>query len=370
MPATSTDRARSESWHPVPASTSLDPHELSCGGHPCDSLETRDHAQSSCGDLLPGLGPPPDLRLPSALSSAGSMRHRSWWHDRLRIHRALEQAVPTGQRSTRFGLCGMSAHVQVSDQDPPEFRISSENCRDRWCRPCQRERSRIIAANIIEKLDSRPCRLITLTIRTEGMTLRAAVRKLYGSFTKLRQTTFWRSRVTGGCATCEIKLTQDGTRWHPHLHLLVEGDYVPAGHLAKKWHVITGDSFIVDVRMAADTTTAARYITKYLGKPVPSSIVRDHAHLTEAIKALTGRRMVSTFGNWQGLQLTETCSEVSWSNLCTYRELVDKVLDGDLDSRRILQHLLGQAGLDPSDLDNWIRETQTLHRQPDTLFDT
>ena len=264
----------------------------------------------------------------------------------------------------------MTAHVQVSDQDPPEFRISSENCRDRWCRPCQRERSRIIAANIIEHLDSRPSRLITLTIRTEGLTLRQGVAKLYTSFQKLRQTTFWKTRVTGGCATCEIKRTQDGLRWHPHLHLLVEGEYVPAGWLSKHWHKICGDSFIVHVTLADTATTAARYITKYLSKPVPSEIVRHHANLVEAIKALTGRRMVSTFGNWQGLQLTETCSDVSWSNLCTYRDLVDQVKRGDTDSRRILQHLLGQAGLDPNDLDTWLRETQALHRDDPTLFDT
>lgn len=370
MPATSTSRARSDSWHPLPSSTSLDHHEISCGERPCDSQETRDHEESSSRDL-----PARSLELggslsPRVLSSGVCLRHRSWWHDRLRIHRALEEAVTTGQRSVRFGKCGLTAHVQVSDQDPPQFRISSENCRDRWCRPCQRERSRIIAANIIEKLADRPCRLITLTIRTEGLTLRQGVAKLYTSFQKLRQTTFWKTRVTGGCATCEVKLTQDGIRWHPHLHLLVEGDYVPAGHLGKKWHAITGDSYIVDVRAAADSTTAARYVVKYLGKPVPSSIVRHHDHLVEAIQALTGRRMVATFGNWQGLQLTETCSDVAWHNLCSYRELVEKVLASDADSRRILQHLLGQAGLDPSDLDNWIRETQSLHRPPDTLFAT
>lgn len=370
MPAETTSRARSASWHPVPSSTSLDPHEISCGGYPCDSQETRDHEESTSRDLPPRRLAAVPEDLPRALSSGVCLRHRSWWHDRLRIARALQQAVETGQRPERFGKCGLTAHVQVSDQDPPEFRISSENCRDRWCRPCQRERSRIIAANIIEHLSDRPCRLITLTIRTEGLTLRQGVAKLYTSFQKLRQTTFWKTRVTGGCATCEVKRTRDGDRWHPHLHLLVEGEYVPAGHLAKKWHAITGDSFIVDVRLAADATTAARYVVKYLGKPVPSSIIRDHEHLVEAIQALTGRRMVSTFGNWQGVQLTETCSEVAWHNLCSYRELVEKVLDGDGDSRRILQHLLGQAGLDPSDLDRWIRETQTLHRPADTLFDT
>ena len=210
---------------------------------------------------------------------------------------------------------------------------------------------------------------MTLTIRTHGMTLADAVLKLYTSFSKLRQTVFWQTRVTGGCAVCEIKPTQDGLRWHPHLHLLVQGLYIPQKWLANKWYAITGDSYIVDVRSCTEATDAARYVTKYLSKPVPSSIVRNPASLIEAIRALSGRRMVSTFGTWRGLKLTHTETQHAWSKLCTYMELVARVLAHDVTARRILSHLAGQASLNPSDLDNWIRETLTLHQPTQTTLD-
>lgn len=271
-------------------------------------------------------------------------------------------------REARFANCGLSAFVEQSDTDPPEYRVSAEYCRDRWCRPCQRERGRIIAANIVEHLNGAQCRLVTLTIRTRELTLSEAVLKLYTSFAKLRLTTFWRSRVTGGCVVCEIKRTRDGLRWHPHLHLLVQGKYLPQSWLASHWHKITGDSYIVDVRMCTGSTDAARYVTKYLSKPVPSSIVRRQEHLREAIKSLQGRRMVATFGDWRGLKLAKVESQGSWTRLCSYRELIDKARNHDPSSERILRQLVGQAGLNPDDLANWLHRLRTRFRDDLVLF--
>lgn len=219
-----------------------------------------------------------------------------------------------------------------------------------------------MAANIVEHLGTAPCRFVTLTIRTENLSLRDAVQKLFTSFSRLRQTKFWRSRVTGGCATCEIKRTSDMSRWHPHLHLLVQGKYIPQGWLGRKWHEITGDSYIVDVFLCNNGVEAARYVTKYLSKPVPSSILRNPEHLREAIKALEGRHLVATFGDWRGKKLTETVSENTWAVFCTYRELVDRVLHGDLESRRIIRNLLAHANLNPDHLEDWVREHNALHR--------
>ncbi len=348
---------------PSCSSPSLDPHETNCGGFPFERRLDPNHAKSSRGDLSePGL-PVWAPFLANPLSTAIGLRHRCWWRDRQRVYRALDDVFPEGQRSPRFGICGLKAHVELSDADPPEYRLSAEFCRDRWCRPCQRERGRIIAANIVDHLDGARCRLVTLTIRTHQMPLADAIVKLYTSFARLRQTTFWRTRVTGGCAVCEVKRTQDDTRWHPHLHLLVQGNYIPQGWLAKHWYELTGDSYIVDVRSCTHAPDAARYVTKYLSKPVPSSIVRSPGSLREAMKALHGRRMVTTFGDWRGLRLTETESQAGWSKLCTYRELTDRVLLRDTEATRILSHLMGQADLNPSDLETWVRELLT-YRKP------
>lgn len=227
----------------------------------------------------------------------------------------------------------------------------------------------MIAANIVEHLDGARCRLLTLTIRTHQMTLADAVIKLYTSFAKLRLTTFWKTRVTGGCAVCEVKPAQDGRRWHPHLHLIVQGHYIPQGWLAKHWYAITGDSYIVDVRSCTHSTDAARYLTKYLSKPVPSSIVRNPDLLTEAIQALQGRRMVATFGDWRGLKLTQTEVKTGWHTLCSYADLTTRVLNREVEACRIMAHLAGQANLNPSDLDKWIRETLTLKKHTQIPLD-
>jgi len=147
--------------------------------------------------------------------------------------------------------------------------------------------------------------------------------------------------------------------------LLVEGTYIPQGWLAKKWLKLTQDSYIVDVFKVDTPTDAARYVTKYLSKPVPSRLLRNHAYLLEAIQALEGRRMVTTFGSWRGVKLTHTESTQAWTNLCTFLELVNKALAGDAESKLLLSHLLGHAHHDPTATETWLRATQAVHDERD-----
>lgn len=303
--------------------------------------------ETNCGVRPSG----PRDACPSPLKSAGSFRHSFWWHDRRRVHRCLDATFPDSQRSCKFQWCGENAHVEVSATDPPEYRINSENCRDRWCRACQGDRTRVIAGNIVEHLADRRSRFLTLTIKTHTLTLKQAVDKLYRSFAKLRLTKLWRRRVSGGVATCEIVRARTADAWHPHLHILVEGRYVPHDDLRRAWFKITGDSYIVHIQPTGNSIQAAQYVTKYLRKPVPSAIVRHPQHLAEAMKALHGRRMVTTFGDWRGLKLTEAPDRGQWQTVCTLRDLIERAGKGDLESKRILRRLMGQNHLDPNSVD-------------------
>jgi len=324
------------------ASTSVHPHETNC--------EVDDCTQP---------GPPPPV-----LSSGIVFRHSGWWHDRARVATALGEVFPTGPRIDRFLWCGQDAFVEVSATDPPEYRIASVRCRDRWCRVCGTERARHIAANLVDHLAGRTVRFLTLTIKTDELTLAQAVNKLYRSFAKLRLTRLWKRRVVGGAATCEIKRTSNGSRWHPHLHILVEGKYIPQDDLRRAWFKITGDSYILHIMPVPDHTQAAGYLTKYLSKPVPAQIVRNVDWLQEAIVALNGRRMVTTFGSWRGLKLTDVPDRGAWTRLCSFRELTERAARGDPRYRRILRHLLGQHSLDPASLEAHLGELN----QP-TIFD-
>lgn len=342
--------------------TNLDTHETNCVVTPCSSEEPSHAPESCCRDLPDDFPYSMPSDPPAALAGGTCLRHRSWWHDRLRISRALHSVFRLSLRPSRFDGCGSGAFVQVSATDPPEYRITADTCRDRWCRPCQRERSRIIAANLVDALPGHTVRFLTLTIKTDQLTLVQAVNKLYQSFAKLRATTWWQTLVNGGAAICEIKRTKDATRWHPHLHCLITGCYLEKHVLRRHWWQITGDSYIVDIRRCEDGPSAARYITKYLSKPVPSVIVRNHDWLLQAIVALHGRRLVTTFGDWRGLRLTHVESEKSWETLCSYRDLVDRAAAGSIEALKILRSLLGQHGLDPLQTVTWLQERLALHR--------
>lgn len=318
------------------ASTSVHPHETNCEVDDC---------------TVPG--PPPPV-----LASGIVFRHSGWWRDRARVAQALGEVFPTGPRIDRFLWCGQDAFVEVSDGDPPEYRVASVRCRDRWCRVCGTERSRHVAANLVDHLDGRTVRFLTLTIKTDELTLSQAVNKLYRSFAKLRLTRLWKRCVVGGAATCEIKRTSNGTRWHPHLHVLVEGKYIPQEDLRRAWFKITGDSYILHIMPTPDNAVAAGYLTKYLSKPVPAEIVRNVDWLQEAIVALNGRRMVTTFGSWRGVKLTDVPDRGAWTKLCSLRELTERAGRGDQRSRHILRHLLGQHSIDPETLDKHLGDLQ------------
>lgn len=292
------------------------------------------------------------------LTSGVVFRHSHWWRDRARVAMALGEIFPTGPRIDRFLWCGQDAFVEVSDTEPPEYRIASVRCRDRWCRACGSERSRHIAANLVDHLEGRIVRFLTLTIKTDELTLSQAVNKLYRSFAKLRLTRLWRKCTVGGAATCEIKRTQDETRWHPHLHILIEGQYMHHVDIRRAWFKITGDSYNIDIRPSPNHQKAAEYITKYLRKPVPAQIVRNVDWLQEAIVALNGRRMVTTFGDWRGLKLTDVPDRGAWSKLCSLRDLTGRAARGDAPSRHILRHLLGQHHVDPETLDKHLGDLQ------------
>lgn len=288
---------------------------------------------------------PPDLTLhatfpaepafrPGSLDQDVHFRHSGWLHDRRRVYDALRVVFPRSTRVDRFRLCGSNAWVIRRVPDPKsvaleaekegeQYAVVADHCHDRFCRPCSRFRSRTIASNIASYIRNRRFRFLTITIKTTGLTLKQGVDKLYASFAKLRRTKLWGSRVTGGCCTCEVKPKSGENGWHPHLHCIIEGKFLPLKPLRKLWLQVTGDSYIIDISLGKDADDAARYIAKYITKPFNADVIRNPDRLEQAIHALHGRRLVSTFGHWRGQQLTVHRPHGTWvkvSSLSTMRD--------------------------------------------------
>ena len=288
-------------------------------------------------------------------------RHSGWLRDRRRVHTALTTVFPGSTREDRFRNCGSNAWVVRNEQDPTAWAVVSDHCHDRFCRPCAAFRGRTIASNVADHLQDRQYRFLTLTIKTTDLTLKQGVDKLYRSFAALRRTKIWLDKVVGGCAVCEVK-PKDGTDgWHPHLHAIIEGRFLPLKLIRKHWLRITGDSFIVDIAIGRDAASAARYVSKYITKPFDNDTTRRPHRLIEAIKALHGRRLVSTFGNWRGQRLTEHQPNGTWIRVGTLGQLRQRAQNGDDFALNLLTYLY--------DSQSHTGFPTPTERGPPTLFD-
>lgn len=121
--------------------------------------------------------------------------------------------------------------------------------------------------------------------------------------------------VTAAVTSMEVTYNAERKTWHPHAHLLVEGDYLPQDELARAWEALTGDSRIVwiesvrryaDRKWAGDVKAALRELLKYAAKPTPAFLdPADGGILAELLVALRGRHLMSASGKLYGLDLAD-----------------------------------------------------------------
>jgi len=220
-----------------------------------------------------------------------------------------------------------------------KYRISCDRCRDRFCVPCASERSRIVAANVHDHIKDRTVRFITLTLRSSNAALDQCVSRLYDCFARLKRRKCWSCSQTGGAVFLEIKWSPDKQQWHPHLHIISEGKFLDVRELSMHWKCITGDSFIVDIRIVKQSKQAAQYVAKYASKGIGGAYMHDPAKLREAIKCLSGRRLLATFGDWRGLKLLEQKVEDDWECIGNLNDFLIRCRKGELGVTTILKKL-------------------------------
>jgi hypothetical protein len=73
-----------------------------------------------------------------------------------------------------------------------------------------------------------------------------------------------------------------------HVHALVVGRWIPQHRIAEAWRLVTGDSAIVDVRLARDVKEVTKYAVKFFG--------RAPAELASLYRATCGRRRIEAVG--------------------------------------------------------------------------
>lgn len=265
-------------------------------------------------------------------------RHSHNAHYRSKTLASFSRLNVKQSRIGRYAHCGMNAWVVRSDEPDPTYQVQCDRCHDRFCPACARERGSRYADRIAEKLQGKTARMVTLTLRHTDQCLGEQISRLLKAFASLRRTELWRKTQTGGVSMLEVKQAKSCSNWHPHLHIITEGRYLPQKLLSQAWLAVTGDSYIVDVRAIRDAGQAVQYVTKYVTKPIHGAVFRSPGALDQAIQAFQGRRLCTTFGSWRGYALNEAPdAPASWIKIDRLKDLIYRANHGDTDARDLLR---------------------------------
>lgn len=303
--------------------------------------------------MPPGSPPPTTLdpdetnvqtRLPA---NVREFRHGFWRARRANTFAALLSLHENTNRADRFENCGSGAWVMRCKQDPTKLRVHSRTCHDRWCEACARERRLIVSRNIETFAHRRTLRFFTFTLKHRREPLRTTVNRLYDNFKKWRNCRRIGPKFTGGVFFLEITWNNNTQLWHPHLHVLAEGRYIPHEIARAEWLRITTDSHVVNIQKVNDGKHAAHYVTKYSSKGISPNIWRHVTILAEAMDALRGTRIFNTFGTWRGIRLSADPKDTyDWEPLCSLQTLLARAAAGDDSARRMLHSLQEAPGVD------------------------
>lgn len=276
---------------------------------------------------------------PETPDHAVAFRHSGWLRPRRLVRQALVTLNTPARPLHRFDTCGSEPWVVVDVDDNTRLAIHSNHCHSRWCTPCSRERAARIVGNLKVTLNETHVLFLTLTMKHSNAPLPDQIDRIYASFRKLRKAQFWIDAVRGGCAVLEMKHSYATDCWHVHLHCLIDARWVEHADLKAEWWRITGDSNIVDIRECRDADHASYYITKYITKPVPASVINKPNQLLEMMSALAGRRLVLTWGSWRGVRLSQPLDLTAWKSIAPLAVLYQRKAAGDLDAYLILANL-------------------------------
>lgn len=195
-------------------------------------------------------------------------------------------------------------------------------CHCRACPMCAAKRRRTLRKQFTErtKAMARP-KLLTLTLVHSSEPLRTQAAKAKEAFRRLRSHAVWKQQCSGGFWVLEIKPSKNGEGFHVHIHAILDSVYIPQDWISKRWHKITGDSLIVDIRQISPKRAA--YLAKYVAKG--SELTHDGEALWSYHEAFHRARDTNKFGVCQDSPTTP-------SHLCylgTVRGIIARARSGD-----------------------------------------
>lgn len=148
-------------------------------------------------------------------------------------------------------------------------------------------------------------KMITLTLKHTDDPLQLQIKKLYDSFRKLRRRAYFQRLITGGVWFFQLKYYEGSEEWHPHIHCLVAGKFLPHARLKSLWHSITGDSYVVDIRPVKDIESASTEVARYATSPADIARMPIEQAI-DVYYSTKGKRICGSWGTAKKVTLKPT----------------------------------------------------------------
>lgn len=225
----------------------------------------------------------------------------------------------SGKFSTRLQLCRKYAFF-VQNKHTNKLRIQSSRCKLRWCPIC-RDVSRMIVTKATEEwlcVQEYP-KMITFTLKHSDDPLNLQIKRIYAAFKKVRTRAVFKNNVTGGIWFFQLKFNHTTEQWHPHIHCLVAGKFIPHNKIKSAWFKITGDSKIVDIRPVKDLEGCATEVARYATSPADITAV-DLERALDIYYATKHRRICGSWGTAKSITLKPTPPDDndSWTKVADF----------------------------------------------------
>lgn len=207
-----------------------------------------------------------------------------------------------------------------------DLKVFGDSCRDRWCPMCAGQKMAYAKDQCEIYLRSlKKPRFLTLTLRHNESDLKTQISYLQESFARLRSRAYWKKNVTGGIWFLQVKRGKNSGLWHPHFHILLDGNYMERGKLSQLWDLVTYGSPIIDIQQISDIDDAAKYVARYVSRPAWLSDMPEDDRV-EVIEALFRKRLSGTFGTGKTVTLTppKIESDDNWEYIGHYDDIAQR----------------------------------------------
>jgi len=230
---------------------------------------------------------------------------------------------PSGSKIHALRNCRSFAHF-ARDKVSGDVRVMTDSCRQRWCPMCAGQKSKFAkeATETYVRTLKAP-RFLTLTLRNNENGLKPQIEFLQDCFRRLRQRAYWKKNVTGGIWFLQIKRAKNSGCWHPHFHILLDGNYMEQSELSALWDLVTFGSPIIDIRQIHSPEESSGYVARYSARPANLAEMSIDDRI-EIMEALHGKRLCGTFGNAKSVTLTPPKIEdgSEWERLGYYDNII------------------------------------------------